>query len=98
MKNESVALNEMIDLLQSKQAGELALLKEQFYCTYESLKPINLIKNTIHELTESPDIKTNLLNSAIGLTTGFLSKKISGGLGKAEGGYRESGPGGRWDL
>jgi hypothetical protein len=74
--NESIGLNEKIEMLQYRQAEELVMLKEQFYCVYESIKPINLIKNTLQEVTSSPDIKNNLVNSAIGLTTGFLSKKI----------------------
>lgn len=77
-KNETDTLNETIILLQNKQAEELKLLKEQFHLTYETLKPINLIKSSFHEVTSSPspDIKNNLLNNVIGLTTGYLSKKI----------------------
>ena len=75
-KNETDTLNETIVLLQNKRADELKLLKEQFYLTYESLKPINIIKSTVHEVTSSPDIKNSLLNNIIGLTTGFLSKKV----------------------
>lgn len=76
MKNETDALNETIVLLQNKRAEELKLLKEQFHLTYESLKPINLIKSTFHEVTASPEIKNNILNNAIGLTTGYLSRKV----------------------
>ena len=75
-KNETDALNETIVLLQDKQTQELKLLKEQFHLTYESLKPINLIKNAFHEVTSSPDLKNKLLNNVIGLTTGYLSKKV----------------------
>jgi hypothetical protein len=70
------ALNEQIARLQDKQAEELEILKEQFYITYESLKPINLVKNTLQEITTSPGIKDNLLNNAIGLVTGYISKKV----------------------
>ena len=73
---ESSALNEKIAFLQKKQSEELVLLKEQFFSIYENLKPINLIKNTLQEITSSSEIKSNLINSAIGVTTGFLSKKI----------------------
>lgn len=75
-KNETDTLNQTIISLQNKQAQELKSLKEQFHLTYESLKPINLIKNTIAQVTESPEIKNNLVNNAIGLTTGYLSKKV----------------------
>jgi hypothetical protein len=75
-KNEIDTLNETIVMLQKKRTEELKLLKEQFYLTYESLKPINFIKSTFREVTSSPNIKNNLLNNIIGLTTGFLSKKV----------------------
>lgn len=75
-KNETDILNERIVLLETKRALESTLLKEQFHLTYESLKPINLIKSTFNEVTASPELKNNLLNNAIGLTTGYLSKKV----------------------
>jgi len=75
-RNEKEALAERIFFLQNKQAQELKLLKEQFHIAYESLKPINLVKSTWREITESPEIKNNLLSNAIGLTTGYLSKKV----------------------
>ncbi len=75
-QNASDTLNEMIAVLQQQQALELEILKDQFHITYESLKPVNLIKNTIKEVVTLPNLKNNLLNNVIGLTTGFLSKKL----------------------
>lgn len=75
-RNESQVLRERIGLLQNQQAHELRLLKEQLHDTYETLKPINLIKNTFHEVTSSPEVKNSLVNNAIGLATGYLSKKV----------------------
>jgi hypothetical protein len=74
--NETDALKDAIAVLQHKQAAELQLLKEQFHITYESLKPVNLIKKGFKDITESPGIKNTLINNAIGLATGFLSKKV----------------------
>ena len=37
---------------------------------------MNLIKNTLNELTQSPEFKDNLIDSALGIATGFISKKI----------------------
>jgi hypothetical protein len=73
---ETVALSDSISLLQIKQALELKLLKEQFYVTYESLKPINLVKSTLSEVTSSSSVKNNIINNIIGLTTGYLTKKV----------------------
>lgn len=75
-KSETDSLNEKIALLEAKQSMELKELKNQFHVTYESLKPFNLIKSAFNEVTTSPDIKNNLLNNAIGMTTGYLSKKV----------------------
>jgi hypothetical protein len=75
-KSQTDALSERIVLLQNKQAEQLIILREQFYITYESLKPLNLIKNVLHEVASSPALKNNLLNNVIGLMTGYLSKKV----------------------
>lgn len=76
MKNETDALNEAIIVLKEKRLMELELLKEQLHTTYDSLKPINLIKNTIQEISDSPEIKSNILGTVIGIGTGFISKKL----------------------
>ena len=74
--NPTDSLNLAIDILQKKKEVEFELLKEQFHVTYESLKPINIIKSTLSDVASSPDIRNNLLNNVIGLTTGYLSKKV----------------------
>ena len=74
--NETDALNKSILLLQNKQEDELVLLKEQFHITYESLKPINIIKTTVSKVMESPELKNNLVNNVIGAATGYLSKIV----------------------
>src|ERR1700744_300687 len=73
---ESEALNQKISSLQNRQQEDLKLLKENFHHVYESIKPMNLIKNALHEMTSSPEVKGNLVDGAIGLTSGFLSKKL----------------------
>ncbi len=51
-------------------------LKAQFQVTYESLKPINLIKTTLQQAISSPEIGSNLINTGIGLAAGFVAKKL----------------------
>lgn len=75
-KNNSITLRFTIEQLKAKQALEISQLKTQFEKTYEGIKPINLIKNTISEVATSTDLRNGLLNNAIGLATGYLSKKI----------------------
>ena len=70
-------LRASILLLEIKQAEEAILLKEQLKETYESLRPLNLIKNTIKELSSAPDLKGDIINASLGIATGYLSKKIA---------------------
>ncbi len=76
MKNKSDVLNEKILLLKNTQATQLKLLTQQLDATYQSLRPINLLKTTLHEVVTAPELKTTLINNAIGLTIGYLSKII----------------------
>lgn len=74
--NETDALKKTIHLLKIKQAIEMVYLKDQFNHTYESLKPLNLIKNVFGQMATSSDFKGNILNNVIGISTGYLTKKI----------------------
>lgn len=69
-------LKEAIQLLEFEQTIKLELLKEQFHLTYESLKPVNIIKNTIRDVVKSPNLIENALGTVIGLASGYVSKKI----------------------
>lgn len=70
-------LNAAILLLEAKKTLEGCMLKEQFKTTYESLRPINLIKSTFSELASAPDFKNDLLNTSLSLAVGYLSKKVA---------------------
>lgn len=70
------SLKESIRLLELRQAEDGRLLKEQFRITYESLKPVNLIKSSILELTSSTEVKNNLFESLLAVISGYLSKNI----------------------
>jgi hypothetical protein len=72
----AAGLKNAILLLEANQVIQGKLLKEQFTATYESFKPVNLIKSSLKDLASSPYLIDNILATAIGLATGFLSKKI----------------------
>lgn len=74
--NETDLLDQTIFALKIKQTEDLDSLKGQFHAIYESIKPINFIKNTFNDLAHSPHIKSNLISNIIGLSTGYLSKKL----------------------
>jgi len=67
-------------LLESRQAEESKIMKAQFLVAVESIKPINLIKSTFMEATESEDLQGNLINSSIGLSAGYISKMLFQGV------------------
>lgn len=69
-------IKKAIQLLEEEQALKGQLLKEQFYITYESLKPVNLLKSAIEEISSSPYLVNNILGAASGLASGYLSKKM----------------------
>ncbi|MBK6619551.1 MAG: hypothetical protein IPJ00_13095 [Saprospirales bacterium] len=74
--NSESELRETILQLERQQEQEGKMLREQFHLAYDSIKPVNLIKSTLSEAIESRDLKDNLFNAAVGLTTGFLSKVL----------------------
>ena len=74
--NKTDALNELIVLTEQQYHTDLRLLREQFHVAYESVKPINLIKNLVHEVTETPEIKNDVIGNIMGIATGFISKKL----------------------
>jgi len=72
----STELKNAIQRLEVEQTIDGQLLKEHFYLTYESLKPINLLRNTIYEISTSPHLVDSILGTAAGLASGYLSRKI----------------------
>ena len=55
------------------------LLRDHFFITFESLKPVNLIKNTLLEITSSPYLIDNMLGAIMGIVSGYISRKIAVG-------------------
>jgi hypothetical protein len=72
----STALKDAIQLLEVDQGIKGQLLKEQLQITYESLKPVNLIRHTLKEISSSPYLIDNISGTAMGVLSGFLSKKM----------------------
>ncbi|MDP1744580.1 MAG: hypothetical protein Q8L90_03320 [Bacteroidota bacterium] len=69
-------LRDSVFLLEIKQANDWCLLKEEFHTTYENLKPVNIIKNKFKDLAATPNLQSTVVNSVIGLATGFIAKKV----------------------
>ena len=69
-------LREAIILLEIRRKTEEILLREQMHATFESVKPVNLIRSTYNEVVASQDLKDNLINTSVGLTVGYISKTL----------------------
>ncbi len=76
MTNHAMLLKERIAFLEDRQNQETAVLKEQALDTYESIKPVNLLKNTLKDFSSQPTLKGNILDGAISIATGYLTKKL----------------------
>lgn len=72
----AVELKNAIQRLEVEQTINGRLLSEQFRYTYESYKPVNLLKSTLLGMTSSPYLVNNILGIAVGLATGYLSKIV----------------------
>lgn len=76
----TVGLKEAIQLLEAEKAANSKLLKEQFVNTYESFKPVSLLRNTLRDISSSPNLVENILGTALGLGAGYLSRSILPGV------------------
>lgn len=65
-----------IQLLEDEQDYKRRLLKEQLNISYERLKPLNLIRSALKNIYTSPNLIDNILTPALGLASGYLSRKI----------------------
>src|SRR6266542_6028153 len=74
--SSAVSLRNAIQLLEAEQVASGIILKEQFLLTYESLKPVNILKNTLKEVATTPLLINNIIGTTVGLATGYLTKKV----------------------
>jgi hypothetical protein len=69
-------LQDSIQLVKEEQIIKRQLLQEQLNISYESLKPLNLLRGAIRDMSSSPDLGNNVMGSVLGLGSGYLSKKL----------------------
>ena len=74
--NQNVLLDQKIAELSNRRDLELLDLKNQFNVVIESVKPINIVKQTFSSLYNSPEKKLNILELATSFIGGYISKKI----------------------
>ncbi|MFN0031001.1 MAG: hypothetical protein ACKVOR_02465 [Flavobacteriales bacterium] len=69
-------LSAAIATLKTRQSMERKLVQESFVVAYESIQPINIIKDTLKRAMSSPEINGALLNKSVGFAAGYVSKKL----------------------
>jgi len=74
--SSSAELKEAIQYLELEQKVVGRQLKEQVNAITEELKPVNLIANVMKDVASSPFIIDSLVGTALGVGTGYISRKI----------------------
>jgi len=72
----TAGLKKAIELLEAEQAVKLQRLKKQFFIAYESLRPAKLFMSTLNDISSSSNLFNNIIGTALGLATGYLSKRM----------------------
>lgn len=82
-KDQNTALDIAISRLEIEKKEKYEDLKWQLEVTANSLKPINIIKDTVQDFQQSPDLKSSFVKGIASLTGGYLSKKLLFGKSKS---------------
>jgi ABC-type dipeptide/oligopeptide/nickel transport system ATPase subunit len=69
-------LQERIEFLENRTKEQKEKMKVLLQDTYESIKPQNLIKNAFSDAVAVPQVRNNMLNSAVGLVTGIITNRL----------------------
>jgi hypothetical protein len=75
-QNAVTKLKESIRVLEIRQAEEGQQFNAQLRITYESLKPINLIKNSIKDLADSFEMKNSLFETIFTIVSGYFAQRM----------------------
>jgi hypothetical protein len=59
-----------------QQLEEKIELKNQVNIAIDNIKPINILKNTMREISTVTNFKENALETILSIAAGFISKKI----------------------
>lgn len=70
------ALHQAIVVLEIQRREQEQGLVNHFTLILDGLKPVNLIKNIVRDIAGAPNIHHHILNTAIGMATGYLSRKF----------------------
>jgi hypothetical protein len=69
-------LREAIVALESRRREQELELTIQLGLFYDSLRPVNIIKNTVRDLAGSSQVRQKVLTAAVGMASGYISRKL----------------------
>lgn len=81
--NNSSELKEAIKLLEKQKSIQKERITEEFHIAYERLKPVNILKNSLNKVFNSPRVSDKIIDTSISVGAGLLSKKLL--IGKSAG-------------
>lgn len=76
------SLKEAIKALEIRQVEEEKQLRAEFLNVYENLKPINILKNIVRDVSNTDSLKHDVSSTMASLMSGFISKKLIIGRSK----------------
>jgi len=74
--NNSSDLDAAILSLELQNESQKNTVINQFHATYESLKPINLLKSSLNNVVHSSEAVENIINATVSLGAGVFSKNL----------------------
>lgn len=69
-------LLQSIAKLENQQLAYKNNITQHFRQTYEAIRPVNIIKDTVDDINNSDEIKKSILKAAIILAVGYLTKRL----------------------
>lgn len=76
MRKQTQLIAQRIEELEQKRSLHRTEIKQQIDIIHASIQPVNLINNSLDQLIHSKQLKINLVDIAIGATSGLIAKKL----------------------
>ncbi|WP_301926224.1 hypothetical protein [Ferruginibacter sp.] len=81
--NNVKELRTSIRQLEEQTEEQKEKLVKQFHDTYNSMKPINILKNSLNKVVHSPDVVEKIVNTGMGVGLSLLTNRLV--IGKSAG-------------
>jgi hypothetical protein len=74
--SNATELNNAIHLLENELNQQKQLVTDQVNVIYEDFKPVNVVRDLFREVVSSDEFRSNVITAAIGISTGYITKKL----------------------